>query len=160
VYIAFKLLHVLAVIIFLGNITVGLFWKEWADRTKDPRIIAHTIDGIIRADRIFTIPSIVFLLIGGIGAALAGNIPILSTGWILWSIVLFIIAGAAFGPVARAQRLLSATAHEGVDSGTMSAELYARFSQVWNFWGMIALLAPAAAAVLMIVKPALPAFHA
>lgn len=157
-YIAFKVLHVLAVIVFLGNITVGLFWKRWADRTKDARIIANTIDGIIVADRLFTIPGVILLLIGGVGAALTGSIPILSTGWILWPIVLFIISGLAFGPIARVQRLMSATAHEGIDSGSMSWELYHRFSSVWDLWGTIALVAPIIAAVIMIWKPALPAF--
>ena len=92
-YIFFKVLHVIAVIMFVGNITVGGFWKAWGDRTKDPRIIANAVDGIIVADRIFTIPGIILLLIGGIGAALVGHIPILSTGWILWPIVLFIAVG-------------------------------------------------------------------
>src|SRR6202011_2782150 len=105
-------------------------------------IVAHTVDGIIRADRLFTIPGVIFLLIGGIGAAIAGGIPMLSTGWILWSIILFVIAGIAFGPVARVQRLMSAVAHEGMDSGKMSWELYDRFSRVWDFWGSIALIAP------------------
>jgi uncharacterized membrane protein len=159
-YIFFKVLHVVAVIMFVGNITVGGFWKAWGDRTKDPRIIANAIDGIIVADRIFTIPGIILLLIGGVGAALVGHIPILSTGWILWPIVLFTLSGIAFGPVARTQRLLSAVAHEGIDSGSMSWELYERFSSVWAVWGMIALIAPLIAAVIMIWKPVLPAFHA
>ena len=159
IYIAFKVLHVLAAIVFIGNISVGVFWKQWADRTKDPRIIAHTIDGIIIADRLFTIPGVIVLLIGGIGAALVGHIPFLSTGWLLWGIILFVIAGIAFGPVARTQRLIAAVAHDGVRSGSMSWELYDKFSGVWNFWGMVALIAPILAAILMIAKPMLPAFH-
>jgi uncharacterized membrane protein len=88
VYLALKFIHVLAVIMFVGNITVGIFWKSIADKTKDPRIIAHTIAGIIGADRWFTMPGVILLLIGGIGAAVVGQIPILGTGWILWAIVL------------------------------------------------------------------------
>jgi|SRR5271166_5433525 len=158
-FIFFKVLHVLAVIVFLGNITVGVFWKRWADRTQEARIIANTIDGIIVADRVFTIPGVIFLLIGGVGAAVSAGFPILGTGWILWSIGLFTISGLAFGPLARVQRLLSATAHQAVDAGSMSWPLYHQLSGVWNFWGMIALVAPIVAAVLMIAKPALPAFH-
>jgi len=160
VFIAFKVIHVIAVIMFVGNITVGIFWKAWGDRTKDPRIIANTIDGIIAADRIFTIPGVILLLIGGIGAALSGNFSILGTGWILWPIVLFIIAGIAFGPVARSQRLLSAVAHQAIDAGSLNWEIYEKFSSVWNFWGTIALVAPLIAALIMIAKPVLPAFHA
>lgn len=158
-FMLFKVLHVLAVIVFLGNITVGIFWKHWADRTQDARIIANTIDGIIVADRLFTIPGVVGLLIGGVGAAVVAGFPILGTGWILWSIILFVISGLAFGPLVRVQRLLSATAHEAVDSGSMSWPLYGQFSGAWSFWGSIALVAPLIAAVLMIAKPALPAFH-
>ena len=159
-FLFFKVLHVTAVIMFLGNITVGVFWKMWADRTGDVRIMAHTIDGIRLADRIFTIPGVLLLLIGGIGAALVQGYPILSTGWILWSIILLIISGIAFGPLSRAQQLLSAVAHQGIESGTMSRELYDKFSGVWNLAGSIALIAPLIAMVLMIAKPALPAFHA
>lgn len=158
-FIALKVLHVAAVIVFLGNITVGLFWKAWADRTRDARIIAFTIDGIRLADRLFTIPGIIVIVGAGVGAAIAAGYPILSTGWILWSIVLLVVAGIAFVPVARAQRLLSAVAHEGVDAGSMSWPLYEKISGVWNLWGTIALLAPIGAVVLMIAKPALPAFH-
>jgi uncharacterized membrane protein len=159
-FIVFKVIHVLGVILFLGNITVGVFWKAWADRTKDPRIIANTIDGIIAADRVFTFPGIALVLLGGIGAALAANISIFGTGWVLWGLGLFIISGLAFAPASRAQRLISAVAHQGVDAGTMSWELYERFSGIWNVWGTIALIAPILAAVIMIAKPVLPAFHA
>ena len=48
-YLAMKVLHVLAVVLFLGNIITGVFWKAHGDRTGDPRIIAHTLEGIIRA---------------------------------------------------------------------------------------------------------------
>jgi uncharacterized membrane protein len=48
-YLASKLLHVFAVVLFLGNITIGVFWKLFGDRTRDPRIIAHTMAGIIEA---------------------------------------------------------------------------------------------------------------
>ncbi|TMQ55033.1 MAG: DUF2269 family protein, partial [Candidatus Eisenbacteria bacterium] len=57
-YLGLKLLHVLAVVLFLGNITTGVFWKANADRTRNPVVIANMLEGIIRADRLFTIPPI------------------------------------------------------------------------------------------------------
>jgi len=45
-YLALKLLHVLGVIVFLGNIITGIFWKAHADKSRDPRLIAHALDGI------------------------------------------------------------------------------------------------------------------
>jgi uncharacterized membrane protein len=154
-YLLFKLLHVLAVIVFLGNITVGVFWKAFADRTKDANVIAHTMDGIIRADRIFTIPSVVALLVGGFGAAGIAHIPIVHTGWLLWGLVLFIVSGIAFGPLSRAQRRLLAAARDG--AGTIDWQAYEQQSRRWKIFGAVALAAPYLAAIFMILKPHLPA---
>ena len=159
VYFIAKLFHIAAVIVFLGNITVGIFWKENADRTGDPRIMAHTLRGIIQADRWFTIPAILVLLIAGFATAGLGHIPILSTGWILWSLILFIIAGIAFGPVSRAQRQLAALASAASGPADLDIEGYRRLSGAWKIWGLIALIAPVIALILMVLKPALPAFH-
>ena len=152
VYLLLKLLHVAGVVVFLGNITVGVLWKRMADRTRHAAIIAYTIDGIIRADRIFTIPGVVVLLVGGVGAAIAGGYPFLRTGWLLWGIIAFALSGAAFGPLSRNQRALSAAAHAG------DLQEYERLSKGWDLWGGIALVLPIFALVVMILKPPLPAF--
>lgn len=132
---------------------MGVFWKAYADRSGNAAIMANTMDGIIAADKIFTIPGIVLLLIGGFGAAGIGHIAILSTGWLLWGLVAFILAGLAFGPLSRAQRRISVAAHGG------NFQEYMELSKGWNFWGTIALVLPVIAFVLMILKPALPAFR-
>ena len=88
-YLAFKALHIVAVVVFLGNIITGIYWKRHADRTRDARLIAHTLEGINGSDRVFTIPGVVVIVIGGFGAAIVGGLPLLRTGWILWSLVLF-----------------------------------------------------------------------
>jgi len=152
-YLILKLVHVAGVVLFLGNITVGVFWKSFADRTGNSAIMASTMDGIIAADKIFTIPGIVILLAGGLGAAFVGGIPILSTGWLLWGIIAFVLSGVAFGPLSRAQRRISFAAHAG------NFQEYEELSKRWTFWGSLALGFPIIAFVLMILKPALPAFH-
>jgi uncharacterized membrane protein len=152
-YLVLKLIHVAGVVLFLGNITVGVFWKRASDRSGNAAIMAFTIDAIIAADRIFTIPGILILLIGGFAAAFVGGIPILETGWLLWGLIAFILAGLAFGPLSRTQRKLSVAAHAG------DLAEYGRLSQSWNLWGSIALVLPVIAFVLMILKPSLPAFH-
>jgi uncharacterized membrane protein len=158
-YLALKLFHVLAVILFLGNIITGLFWKALADRTKDPRLIAHTFDGIIRSDRWFTIPGIIAIIIGGVGAAIEAQLSILRTGWIFWSIVLFGISGVIFSlQVAPLQVSLAALAKAGAESGQMDWEGYHAMSRRWELWGLFALLLPVGAVVLMVLKPILPTF--
>ncbi|HEX5274402.1 MAG TPA: DUF2269 family protein [Candidatus Rubrimentiphilum sp.] len=155
-YLLLKLVHVIAVVAFLGTISTGLFWKVIADRTGRPDIAAHTLRGIILSDRFITIPSIVVILIAGFGAASISGWTILGTGWILWSLVLFIIAGVAFVPVSRAQRELAELASAGT---ALSSEAYRNLSRRWETWGAVALITPLLALVLMVTKPALAAFH-
>jgi uncharacterized membrane protein len=159
VYLSLKLFHIAAVILFLGNIITGLFWKAHADRTRDPRVIAHTFEGIIRSDRWFTIPGVIAILIGGFAAAIVGQIPILGTGWILWSIVLFSLSGLAFSfRVAPLQTQLALLAQAGIESRQLDWARYHTLSRAWELWGFFALITPVAAVVLMVLKPALPAF--
>src|SRR5579883_360103 len=96
-YLVLKLVHLTGVVLFLGNSSVGVFWKRYADRTRSMAIMASTMDAIVAADKIFTIPGIVILLAGGFGTAV-GQIPILATGWLLWGLGAFILSGVAFVP--------------------------------------------------------------
>ena len=156
-YLGFKLLHVVSVIFFLGNIVTGLFWKAHADRSRDPKIIDSAIDGIIRSDRLFTVPAIHLIVIGGFGAAITGRHPILGTGWIFWSIVLFSVSGVAFASrVAPLQRKLRAVTRAGAEAGRLDWTAYAALSRRWELWGIVALATPAVATALMILKPLLP----
>jgi len=155
VYLILKVIHVGAVVLFLGNITTGIFWKTIADVSNNIEIMKHSVRGITRSDRVFTVPALVVLIAAGIATAVVGNIPILHTGWILWSLILLSMSGLAFIPVSRLQVQL----FDVLDRQPPDMSLYRRLSDRWAVWGAIALLTPAAAFVLMILKPALPAFR-
>jgi uncharacterized membrane protein len=149
------LLHIAAVIAFLGNITSGLFWHIHAARTRDPRLLAHTMDGIIRSDRLVTMPGVVVIVATGIVTAVVGGLPLLRTGWILWTLVLFTLSGVIFmGFVVPLQRQLLALAQAGMAGGFDYAG-YAKVARRWEVWGAAALLTPVAGLVLMVLKPAL-----
>jgi len=157
-YLVFKLVHIVAVVLFLGNIVTGLFWKHHADRTNDPHIIANTFAGIIRSDRWFTIPGTIAIVVGGLATAIVGQVPILRTGWIFWAIILFTISGLAFTfRVAPLQVKLATLAQAGAESGQFDQARYHVWSREWEFWGLVALLTPAIAVGLMVLKPVLPA---
>ena len=153
-YLLLKLLHITAVIAFLGNITTGLFWHAHAARTRDPRLLAHAMDGIIRSDRLFTLPGVALIIASGVATAMVGGYPILRTPWILWSLILFGISGAAFVVrVAPLQARLHALAQAGADSGSFDWAAYHRLAKSWERWGALALLTPVAALGLMVLKP-------
>ncbi|HEV8657264.1 MAG TPA: DUF2269 family protein [Thermoanaerobaculia bacterium] len=145
-----KLIHVAAVIIFLGNIITGLFWKAHADRTKDVRFIAHTMDGIIRADRWFTIPGVIVITAAGILAAIQGGLPILRTGWILWSLIAFSASGIAFAwKVAPLQKEIVALTRTGE---SFDWTQYRSKSLQWELWGLFAIITPVLAVIMMVLK--------
>lgn len=151
-YLVLKTVHIVAVILFMGNIITGLFWKAHADRTRNVKFIAHTMDGLIRADRWFTIPGVIVITAAGIWAAIQAGLPLLRTGWILWSIIAFSASGIAFAwQVAPLQKELLAMTRAAGD-GELDWALYRSKSLRWELWGLFATVAPAIAVVLMVLK--------
>jgi len=153
-YLVLKLVHVLAVVAFLGNITTGLFWHAHAARSRDPKLLAHTMEGIIRSDRLFTVPGVLIITAAGFALAIEGRFPILRTAWIFWAIVLFSLSGIVFGArVAPLQRRLRDLARSGASDGRFDEAAYRALARRWEIWGAVALLLPLAGLALMVLKP-------
>jgi uncharacterized membrane protein len=153
-YLWLKFVHVLGVVMFLGNIVTGVFWHKHALATRDPRLLAHAMDGVRRSDRLFTMPGVFLILGSGIWAAIQGGYPMLGTPWILWTIVLFAISGIAFGArVAPLQKRLHALAAAGAQGGSFDIAAYERVSRQWDVWGTVATLTPLVGVGLMVLKP-------
>jgi uncharacterized membrane protein len=152
-YLVLKIVHLLAVVLFLGNIITGLFWKYHGDQSRDPRVMAHTMDGIIRADRWFTLPGVLLIIITGVSAAIHAGLPLLRTPWIGQSLILFALSGLMFGfKVAPLQKRIHTLALEAVRTGQFDLSAYRRLSLQWELWGAGALLTPLGALVLMVLK--------
>ena len=151
-YALLKLIHVFAVIIFLGNIITGLFWMRIADKTNNLSIISFTIKGIITSDKLFTIPGVIIITIGGLSAAIHGGIPLLKTGWIFWSLVLFSLSGLIFSwKLAPLQKKIYKLIKNG-DADNFNKVLYNSYLKQWEKWGLFALLTPLCALVMMVLK--------
>jgi uncharacterized membrane protein len=156
-YLLLKTVHIVVVVMYLGNIATAIFWKEHADRTRDPRLIAHALAGIILSDRLITLPGAILITISGLASAHIGYTPMLRTGWVFWGIVLFSLSGVAFvryvEPLqSRMLKLMKA----GVESDSPDWDAYHRLSRAWAIWGAVALLLTFAALVIMVLKPPLP----
>jgi uncharacterized membrane protein len=152
-YMVFKLVHILAVIVFLGNVFTGLFWMHHAHKTKNILIINHAFKGLIISDRYFTIPGVVIIVAGGFASAIQAHYPILRTGWIFWSIVAFTLSGVAFssmlGPLQKKiyRLTLNAEAATNFDWTT-----YNRLYKAWEIWGLVAIITPFLALIMMVMK--------
>ena len=152
-YLVLKAVHVLGVVLFLGNIITGVFWKVHADLSGDLRARAQALDGIIRSDALFTVPGVLLIIASGVWLAIVGKLPLLRTDWILWSIILFAISGAVFGGrVGPLQKKLLANVRAGLD-GQWNESEYHKLSRGWQAWGIVATAAPVIALFLMVLKP-------
>ena len=152
-YLIVKSLHVVSVVLFLGNVITGVFWKVHADIAGTVAARAQALDGIIKSDRVFTMPGVFLIIFTGVALALMQDYPMLRTAWILWSIVLFAISGLAFSfRVAPLQKKLLANTRAGLTGAWNEAE-YKTLSNAWTLWGVIATLAPLIAVFLMVMKP-------
>jgi uncharacterized membrane protein len=151
-YALLKLMHIIAVIIFLGNIITGLFWMRIANKTKNLSIISFAMNGIITSDKWFTIPGVIIIAAGGFGAAIEGGLPLLRTGWIFWPIVLFSLSGVIFtvklAPLQKKIVQLTGNTREA----EFNHDLYHTTFKQWEIWGLIALVTPLSALVMMVLK--------
>jgi uncharacterized membrane protein len=89
-YLAFKVIHLLGVVLFLGNIIVTAVWKTLADRTREPRTIAYAQRLVTVTDWIFTLGGIVLILVGGYGMVANAGLDPLGQTWLIWGQGLFI----------------------------------------------------------------------
>ncbi|MDU0329919.1 DUF2269 family protein [Paenibacillus sp. 3LSP] len=86
-------LHVLGVLLMVGNIITAAFWKSRADRTGNPQIMHYAAKNVMIADYIFTIPGLVLIVLsggmmtGGLGYSLTG------LNWLTLSLGLFAVSG-------------------------------------------------------------------
>jgi uncharacterized membrane protein len=78
----------------------------------------------------------------------------LRTPWISWSIVLYLLAGAAWLPVVWMQMRMRDMAQLAANDGTELPARYWRFLRVWVALGIIAFLSLVAVFYLMVAKPA------
>jgi uncharacterized membrane protein len=151
-YLLLKTLHVAAVVLFLGNIITGLFWKSHGDRGGDLRSRAQALEGIIGADKVFTTPGVLLILATGVALVFVGHLSFLAP-WILGSLLLFGLAGVVFGTrVGPLQKKLLANVRAGL-AGQWNESEYRSLSKSWWLWGWVATGAPLLALILMVLKP-------
>lgn len=150
-YLALKSIHLLGVVLFIGNIIVTGWWKVMADRTRNPAVIAFAQRQVTATDWVFTLGGVCLVAVGGIGNALRSELP-LTTGWTGLGNLLFIGSGVVWGAILipvqiRQHRMALAFA----DHGQIPQD-YWRLCRVWIFWGTVATLLPLAAIPVMVWK--------
>ena len=148
-----KLLHILGVILFVGNIITAALWKTRADASGDLRAIAYAQRGVLFADYVFTVPGAALILITGLSMAYLSGRNIFQTGWLFMALVLLIVTVLIWLlELFPSQRQLIRLADEAVRTGQLDP-VFKGITLRWTIFGILATLLPLVNVYLMVFKP-------
>lgn len=147
-------LHVIGACVLLGTGAGIAFFMLMAHRTNDPRVIAHTAGIVVLADLLFTTTAVILQPVTG--ALLAWQIGWhLGEGWIVLSLVLYVLTGLFWLPVVWVQIRLRDHARTAAERETQLPPEYYRLFRFWFACGVPAFLAVLTILWLMIARPAI-----
>lgn len=153
VYYVFQFLHITGVILLVGNITVTAVWKVFANRTQDATIIAFGQRLVTGTDFGLTIPGIVLTIVGGYGSMWVIGYPLFDEAWLIWSQVLFVLAGLIWLGILVPIQIRQARIANAFDPATGVTEEYRVLSRRWITWGSISTVPLVVVLWLMVAKP-------
>jgi uncharacterized membrane protein len=128
------------------------FYMFFASRTRDARAISVVVRYVVIADWLFTTPTIILQPATGLWLVHLAGFD-LRAPWLLWSIVLYLLAGACWLPVVWMQVRMRDMAAE---AARQSAELPAQYWSFLRWWvalGIVAFFALVVVFYLMVLKP-------
>ena len=153
-YFALKFLHVIGASVLLGTGAGIAFFMLMAHLSGQPAVIAGVARIVVTADFIFTATAVVVQPITGVLLAHAVGYSLLD-GWIVWSIILYVVTGAFWLPVVWMQMHMRDLAVRAVAEHAPLPPSYHRLFWWWFAFGFPAFTAVVAIFWLMIARPAL-----
>ncbi|MDP2247604.1 MAG: DUF2269 domain-containing protein [Nitrosomonadales bacterium] len=151
-YILVKWLHIVSSTILFGTGIGSAFYMLMTSLTKDARSTATVVRYVVLADWIFTTPTIIIQPLTGFYLIHIAGIP-LSSAWIVWSIVLYLVAGACWLPVVWLQIQMKKLADSAVSNNNPLPAQYWRYLKTWVLLGIPAFVALMIVFYLMVAKP-------
>lgn len=151
-YLILKWLHILSSTVLFGT-GIGIAFFKWTtDRGGDVRAIRNVSEKTVLADWVFTAPAIIIQPATGFALMhVVGYSP--STPWILWSLLLYLLAGACWLPVVWLQYRMRDIARSADKAGTALSERYRALDLIWFWLGIPAFCALVGVFWLMVAKP-------
>ena len=151
-YLQVKWVHILSSTLLFGTGLGSAFYLFFTNRTQDVRAIAVISRRVVIADWLFTTPTAILQPVSGLYLAYLAGIP-LTSPWIIWSVVLYVFAGACWLPVVWLQIRMAAMAREAAERNEPLPRLYWRYHTIWVGLGVPAFIAFLGIFYFMVVKP-------
>jgi uncharacterized membrane protein len=130
------------------------FFMLMAQRTGRAELVAHVAGTVVIADTIFTATAVIVQPITGVLLAQAVGWP-LSEGWIVLSLLLYVVTGLFWLPVVWIQiRIRNLARRAAAENAPLPAE-EKRLFRIWFACGFPAFAAVLAILWLMVTRPAI-----
>ena len=156
-YLVLKFVHLLGAVVLIGTGAGIAFFMLMAHRTGNVATIAGVARIVVTADFLFTATAVVAQPISGVWLALEVGYP-LTEGWIVLSIILYLVIGAFWLPVVVFQMRIRDLAAVADAAGTPLPAAYYRLFWIWFAFGFPAFAAILAILWLMIARPSFTLF--
>jgi uncharacterized membrane protein len=153
-YVLLKVVHILSSTLLFGTGLGTAFFMWFTHRTGQIEAIAAATRLAVRADLLFTTPAVIVQPVSGYLLMRLMNFD-LHARWLQAAIVLYVVAGACWLPVAWLQWRVRDLAADALREGAPLPPAYHRYMQIWFALGWPAFLAVMLIFWLMVAKPAL-----
>jgi uncharacterized membrane protein len=151
-YLILKWIHILSSVLLVGTGFGSAFYLFFVNRTRQPVAIAAVLRLVVRADFWFTTPAA--LIQPATGLAMVGLAGYqFSQAWLLWTVVLYGVAGVCWLPVVWLQIRMSKLATQAVREHTDLSMQYWQYARYWEWLGYPAFFGMVVIYWLMVFKP-------
>lgn len=154
-YFILKYLHVVGSTVLLGTGAGIAFFMLLAHRTGNAATVAAVARIVVIADYLFTATAVVAQPVTGYLLMRLLNYD-LAEGWIVLSLILYVITGLFWLPVVWMQSRMRDLARAAAEAGEALPPAYHRLFRTWFAFGFPAFAAVMAILWLMITRPAIP----
>jgi uncharacterized membrane protein len=151
-YVVLKWLHILSSTLLFGTGLGSAWYMLFATVSRDVRAIAVVTRYVVIANWLFTATTAVIQPATGLYMVHLAGYP-LRSHWLLWSIALYVLAGACWLPVVWLQMRLRDLAAAAARDGSALPPLYWRYFKTWVALGIPAFIAFVFIFWFMVSKP-------
>ena len=151
-YVIVKWLHIMSSTFLFGTGVGSAFYLLFATISRDVRAVAVVTRIVVMADWLFTSTTVVIQPLTGYYMMRIAGMP-MSSRWLMWSIILYVIAIACWLPVVWLQIRMRAIARVAVEHRMDLPIAYWQYFWLWVALGIPAFFAFVTIFYLMVAKP-------
>jgi len=151
-YLLLKWAHILSSVLLVGTGFGSAFYLFFIHRTNNIQAIAEVSRLVVRADYWFTTPAVIIQPLTGLAMVWMAGYTF-DENWLLWTYVLYFVAGACWLPVVWLQVQMTKMASIAARDGAILPAHYWKYARYWERLGYPAFLAMLGVYGLMVFRP-------